>query len=340
MLACCLTLLPWSMSMAHAQGGLDRIHRRNGIDSGTITAIAALEVTISKGGVTSKIPSEEIRTITFAGEPADLNKARLATEGGKNREAHDILTSIDHQSIKREAIRQDYEFYSANCQARMAMSGQTDLEQATRQIVSFLSRHRTSYHMPAAIELHGDLLASANKPQAARKQYALLSKARSPIYKMRSALLVGRSYQIEGEHIQALAQFDQVLQAKATSEPGRQLHLAAQLGKAVSQAATGDAKSALEAVTQVISSAEPEDAQLQARAYNALGDCYKQSGNQKEALFAFLHVDLLYSKVSQEHAKALHELAQLWRELGHQSRARQATEQLTSQYPGSRWARE
>ena len=340
MLVCCLAILPWSLSEAHAQGSLDRIRRRNGADRGKITAITSQEVTISKGGVSTKVPSEEIHTITFAEEPADLNKARLATEEGKYREALDIFASIDHQSIEREAIRQDCEFFMATCQARLAMSGQADLEKATRQIVSFLSRHRTSYHLPAAIELHGDLLASAEKPEEARQQYALLSKARSPIYKMRSALLVGRSYQIEGEHGQALAQFDHVLQSKTPSDPGRQLHLAARLSKAVSQTATGDAKSAIEAVTQVISSADSEDAQLLALAYNALGDCYKQSGNQKGALFAFLHVDLLYSKASEPHAKALHELAQLWRALGHEPRARQATEQLTSQYPGSRWARQ
>jgi len=107
---------------------------------------------------------------------------------------------------------------------------------------------------------------------------------------------------------------------------------------AICQAATGDADAAIESVRQVIDQADPENAHLQGRAYNALGACYLNNGNKKAALYAFLHVDVLYGRVPELHAQALYELSQLWPVLGYESRGREARQKLNKQYPGSRWA--
>ena len=73
--ASCIALLGTS----HGYGqGIDRIKRRNGTDSGKITKITQLSVTMSRGGVEREIPVEEIVSVTFAGEPSDLRSARLA----------------------------------------------------------------------------------------------------------------------------------------------------------------------------------------------------------------------------------------------------------------------
>lgn len=338
--AAVVAILFANQSAARAQGSLDRILRRNGSDSGKITAITSQEVTISKGGVLNRIPSEEIRNIYFAGEPAGLNQARLAAGGGRFEEAARILGGIDRSEIKRDEVQQDIDFYNALCSAKLASSGQGDLAEAIRQVTNFLTRQRASYHVPAAIELLGNLLMDAGKYEEARKQFVKLGKARSPIYKMRSSLLVGRSLQEEEKHAAALVEFEKVLQSAATGPAAEGQKLEALLGKAVSQAATGAADEAVQAITQVIASAEPEDAKLHARAYNALGDCRLSQGNKKAALFAFLHVDLLYSKVPAQHAKALHELTDLWQSLGYKSRAREAQKKLKQRYPGSRWARQ
>ncbi len=336
-LAC--VMLTCTHPTANAQGSLDRIHRRNGSDRGKVTAITSQAVTLSKGGVETNIPSEEIRRIQFAGEPAELNQARLAAASGRYQEARIILASIDSDGVGRDGITQDIQFTSALCAAKLALSGQGNIEQATKQVAGFLTRHRTSYHLPATFELLGDLLAGAGRHDEARRQYALLGKARSPIYKIRSALLIGRSYQEENKHADALAQFDKVLQSTDKRPLAEDQRLEASLGKAVSQAATGAGAEAIAAINRVISTAEPEDVRLHAQAYNALGDCYRNSGKEKAALYAFLHTDLLYNKVPPLHAKALHELAQLWQAEGHPTRAREAQQKLEKQYPGSRWAK-
>ncbi len=108
----------------------------------------------------------------------------------------------------------------------------------------------------------------------------------------------------------------------------------------MSQAAAGQVKEATAAISDIIAKAPPEDAPLLARAYNALGDCYLQSKDPRGALFAFLHVDLLYSQEAESHAKALHELIPLWKNVGRDSRAQEAAEKLAEKYPGSRWAKQ
>ena len=61
-----------------------------------------------------------------------------------------------------------------------------------------------------------------------------------------------------------------------------------------------------------------------ARAYNVLGTAQRQAGRTKEALLAFLHVDILYSSVPHAHAEALANLADLWQQLHRSDRAQRA----------------
>lgn len=340
-----LLLLAGEVSGVRAQGNSDRIIRRNGSDRGEVTRISSQEVTLSKGGVTKRVPAEEIRSIRYAEEPAELNQVRLAVARNQYDEAKKILARINRAEITRDAIVQDLDYYDALCAARLALAGQADMDQAIHQVSGFFSHHRTSYHLPAAIELWGDLLVRAGKPDEARRQYEKLAKARSPIYKMRSAFLVGQWYQSQHKYDLAQVEFAKVLQqaadpAVANSSMAQEQKLAALLGKAICQAASGAAGPAIESVKQVIAQADPEDAHLQGRAYNALGECYLNSNNKKAALYAFLHVDLLYHKEPEMHAQALYELSRLWPVLGYESRGREARQKLNKQYPGSRWARQ
>ncbi len=64
----------------------------------------------------------------------------------------------------------------------------------------------------------------------------------------------------------------------------------------------------------MIKAAPAEDAATQAAAHNTLGDCLRAAGRPKEALYAYLHTDILFSKEKDEHAKALAQIAQLWRD--------------------------
>ena len=76
-------------------------------------------------------------------------------------------------------------------------------------------------------------------------------------------------------------------------------------------------------IEKIIQDADPQQRELHARAYNALGTCYEKAKQNKEALLAFLHVDVLYNTVPEAHAEALSHLVPLWHELGQDDRSRE-----------------
>jgi len=185
----------------------------------------------------------------------------------------------------------------------------------------------------------GDLLMAADKYAAAQRQYAELAKTPWPDYKLRAGVLLGRTLAAQGKHDQAIRQFDDVLASREDDAAANEQKLSATLGKAVSLAETNQLDNAVSLVEQMIADTDPEQKELQARAYNALGDSYQRAGRTKDALLAYLHVDVLYSSVPDAHAEALSHLATLWNQVGQAERARAARQTLEQQYRGSRWAK-
>ncbi len=333
-----LLLLATSPRQADAQG-LDRVRHRNGIETGKISKMTPLGLTLTKGGVDSKLAVEEIVSITFAGEPAGLSPARRDANAGRFTKAIEKLKKIDRGKVKRAEILQEMDFLTTYCQVQLALSGQGTLDQARKQVAGLLSKHSKSYHVPESIELLGDVLLASQDYQGARVQYTKLGKAPAPYFKARSAFLTGRSLHAEGKYQEAVDAYDRALKAATGNAVAESQKLEATLYRAVSQSALGDLSQSTETIKQIIEQAEANDTKLLAQAYNALGDCYLLADEKKAARLAYLHVDLLFSSSANEHAKALYELSQLWDALGQTTRARDAQERLQEKYPGSRWAK-
>ena len=70
------------------------------------------------------------------------------------------------------------------------------------------------------------------------------------------------------------------------------------------------------------------DKKLLGLAYNALGDCYRLNNRNKDALWPYLWVDVIYHHDRDEHRKAMEQLARLFEELGDKTRVRQYRERL------------
>ena len=326
-------------TVAVAQSSVDRIRRRTGVDTGQITDVSVLAVTISKSGVESKVPVEEIRGIYFAGEPAEFSTARSALDRDRCEDARAALDKVDRDQWDRPEVVQELDYLLMECQARLALTGEGDLAEAIRLAADFLAQHRSSYRVSSAIELLGDLYLANGQEDEARNQYAKLAKAPAPYFQARSAILLGRLWQQTGKHPEALAEFDRALAAAKGNPAAQPLELEATLHRAISRSATGEVEEAASVVKEIIAQADAEDAELLAAAYNALGDCYLQDGKQKAARDAFLHVDVLFSAAADQHARALYELSRLWNTLGQPQRAREAHQRLQDQYPASRWAK-
>jgi tetratricopeptide (TPR) repeat protein len=319
----------------------DRVKLARSSEGGEVSDMTPLEVTLNRGAPGSKkIAVNQIKSILFDGEPAELAQARVNVANGSYAKAQQLLEKIDASQLKRDFIKQDVEFFQAYAAAKLALGGEGEIVDVGRRLNTFVRSNPNNYHYLEASEIMGDLLMISGRFENAQKQYAELAKAPWPDYKMRAAVAIGRSLQAQNKHAEAIQQFDSAL--AITDDGGADAQnqkQAATLGKAVSLAETAKVDEAVGIIEKIIENSDPQQKDLQARAYNALGGCYEKGKKDKDALLAFLHVDVLYNTVPDAHAEALAHLVPLWKAVGQEERSREAREQLLQKYAGSRWAK-
>lgn len=324
-----------------AQGTSDRIRLVKGSETGEVTNMTPLEVTYERsfsGKQTAAV--NQIKSIIFSEEPAELAQARVHAGNGAYSKALQLLEKVDLGQVRREFIKQDIEFYQAYCAGKLALAGEGQIADAGRLINLFVRNYPNNYHFLEASELMGDMLMASGRYESAEKQYAELAKAPWPEYKMRAEVSLGRTLQAQNKHAEAIQKFDAALSQSGDGADSQNQKLSATLGKAISLAETGKVNDAVGSIQKVIQDADPQQKELHARAYNALGNCYEKAKQNKEALFAFLHVDVVYSNVPEAHAEALSHLVSLWKAVGQDERSREAREMLLQKYANSKWAKQ
>jgi tetratricopeptide (TPR) repeat protein len=319
----------------------DRVRLAKGSETGEVSTMTRFEVTLDKGAA-GKVPIavNEIKAIVFEGEPAELTQARVNTGNGAFAKAISLLEKISADQVKRDFIKQDIDFYKSYCASRLALSGEGEITDAGKQLNAFARSNPDNFHFLEASEMMGDLLMASGRFEFAEKQYAELGKAPWSSSKMRAAVSLGRSLQAQNKHPEAIQQFDAALGMSDDGVDSQNQKLSATLGKAVSLAETGKGEEAVKIIQKVIQDADPQQKELHARAYNALGNCYEKSKKTKDALFAFLRVDVVYSNVPEQHAEALAHLVTLWKAVGNEEQSREAREQLLQRHGNSKWAKQ
>jgi tetratricopeptide (TPR) repeat protein len=328
-------------SQASAQPATDRLRLTRGNDAGEVTDMSPLEVTVNSPTTGEhKVPVNTIKAILFHGEPSELSQARVSVGNGSYDKALVALKKVDSAELKRDFVKQEAEFFKAYCAAKSALAGSGEIGDAGRQFSNFVRAYPKNYHYLEAAEIMGDLLMAGARYEPAEKFYGELAKAPWPDYKMRAAVAMGRSLQAQKKHPEAIKQFEAALAIDDDSPDGQKQKLAATLGKAVSLAESGKEDEAVGTIEKIIQDADPTEKELQARAHNALGACYEKAGRNKDALFSYLYVDVVYNTVPDSHAEALARLATLWKAVGQEERSREARKMLQDKYAGSRWARE
>lgn len=344
MIRCCC--VAWSVAAAllmdgsaRAQG-IDYVRKKSGTVSGTVTEVGALKVVVRKRGrETVEVPVHEITGIAYAGEPRELAQARVHLSSRRYADALEELEAVDMDQLSRQEVKDDVRFYRALCRAKLALAGEGSMSDAGRALYEFVSNSKTSYHYLQACELLADLLAALGKYDRAVDFYEQLAQSPAAVHQMRSALRSGQMLRLQGKREAAVVKFDQVLAVSAKSSEQKHYHAEALLEKALCRADSGQLDQAIDEIQVVIARTPNEDYRILALAYNALGNCYEKDGRTKDALLAFLHVDLLYPSQSEAHAESLAHLAELWEAVGKDNRARQARNLLEERYPNSRWTR-
>jgi len=305
---------------------------------GQVTAMSPTEVTVTQGADTKKVPINQIAAITFEEDTNLVRRARESAEKGNYEDALRALENVKTDDIQRAEVQQDIEFYTALVSAKLALRGELEIPEAGKLMRAFVTTYPQNYHYLEACETVGDLFAALGQLSRAREYYERVGKAPFPEYKLRAAVSMGQVLLGEKKPEEAMKFFQHVLDANAEGEEAAGRRSVALLGKARCLAETGKVEEAIKIAEGVIAKADPEDFDVLGRAYLTLGVAQRKAGRAQNALYAFLHVDTMYSANRDVHAESLANLVQVFTELKNEGRAKEARAMLKDQYGDTRWA--
>jgi tetratricopeptide (TPR) repeat protein len=310
----------------------DRVKTTQRTLSGRVIEMSALEVTIEKSSARTSVAVNEIVSITWDGEPAMVSTARAAMAAGRYEDALESIQKVKTDELKRLEVLQEVEFLKALASARLALAGNGNVTEAGSLMAGFAQKYTQNYHYLEACEYVGDLLVAKGLPDRAEGFYERLAKVPWPAYKMKAGVKIGKAQLAQGKAEDALRSFQSVLDDPTQGASADRRRLAATLGKARCLAEADKHDEAIAMIDGVIAQADPEQVELLAETYNSLGLAHRQAGRTKDAILAFLHVDLLYFGAPAEHITALKNLVQLWNEVQKPERADKAGEILKERY--------
>src|SRR4051812_37197302 len=299
---------------------------------GTIQSESPSEVVVKLGATTINVPTGEIATIHYDGQPPSLTLAESRESANQLAEAADLYKKAAAEASGKPFIEQAAKFRQAQLVAEVALADPGRATEAVALLDAAVKAYPTSRHLVGALD-------SLARLQLQKGDYAAVEKtiaemARQPQSADRAAILRSKVFDKKGEHDKAIAEYDKMIQG---SPEGSVRRREAQLAKAESLVGLKKFADAETDVRAVIKATPPEDYQAQSAAYNTLGDCLRAAGKPKDALIAYLHTDLLYAKDKEQHPRALANLSKLWRERKRDARADEAWNRLKQDYPQSPW---
>ena len=301
---------------------------------GSVQSESPSGVVVTLGTNTTTVPIDLIVSIRYDGQSPSFQLGESREAADQLAEAADLFKKAATESAGRPFPVQAALFREAQVLAELATVEPDRLKEARSKLDHFIRTYPGGRHIAPAREALARLQIHTGDFAGAETTIAAL--ARMPKAGEKAAVLRTRVLARQGKHDQAIAALDQLI---GSSPKGSARQRAAMLAKAESLAATRKYKEAEELVRQVITASPPEDAASQAPAYNTLGDCLRAANRPKDALIAYLHTDLLYSKDKEEHPRALHSISLVFRQLKQDARADEFAQRLRQEYPRSAWNR-
>ena len=329
---------------AIGSAGADEILRRSEKPvRGTFSAMTPTEITVKPSvGAVIRVPVGEIVRVKFAGEPPRLDSGRNAEANGLLDRAMDIYTQSKESYTGANAnVKADLDYLIARVTAPVALSDPTKTDAAIRQLEAYQSANPQSFRLYESLYFLGRLYTAGNDGAKAREVFSKLAGAPLKLkdYRMAAKIAEGRLLLQERDVAGALAAFESVAGTNPSSPAEKSRLLEAMLGKATCLQRQNDYAAAISTLESVLKETPARETRVQAEAWLRKGDCFQEQKQIKEALLAYLHVDVLFAGEKTLHAEALYHLARLWGPAGHRNRADEAGVRLISDYPNSEWAK-
>ncbi len=301
--------------------------------NGKIILMTKERVSFEVGDRKVDVDANKIESISFDGEPGQMNSARASIKGSRVSEAFDTLSKIDAAKLPNNPyLKQDYEYLLAYCVGYLALTEGGDLAEAEKRLDQFLKANERHYHYYDAYQLYGDILVARSKPDEAEKAYAVLAKAPWPEYNLKAKVALGNAQVGDKNVAAARKNFQEVLDSKETTASAEAQKQLAQVGMARCLVAENKAAEGVKLLEEAAGKANPENVSLQAAIFAALGDAYEKSDKTGFAIVAYTSVDVLYPGARVDHIASLRALSDLWRKQGRIDRAEDVEKKLKDVY--------
>ena len=328
----CLIIALAMCSVAHAQKSKDFVWDDGKMIAGEIQSVSADGIAIKEKGSAKTIPVDRITKVRFGDEPSSLSRIRSDIEEGQVEQASKSLAKLKPEG--RDFVKQDIEFYKAMLVSRSALQGDGDLTKAGKVMKAFIRSNTNSIRYYEACEMMGDLAMNLGKFGPAASYYGRLAKSKARGVVARGNLLQGDALFLQENPSGALQMYQ--VSAKASDPTLKNL---AKIGVAKCQAAAGKHDAAIQQIEKIIADNSSEDAELFARANNALGYAFEKAGNSDASLESYLKTDLLFYRARPQHAEALYHLGKLWSVANKPAESGKARKKLKDYYGASLWAK-
>lgn len=321
----------------------DTIQRKSGGRrlSGEVTAVSKTEITVKpQSGEAVTIPANDIALITWDDAPPDLSVAISDENGGRLESALARLAKSQEAAKSGPAnVKTDIEFLIARVTARQALVDAAKRDEAITLLTAFQKAAADSFRYYEAVGYLGQVQLAKGDYAAARAAFDILAQSPWKDFKLAATISNARILSAEGKPDDAVKLYDEVI-ASAGNDPAEQARkYEAMVGRARGLATQSNFAEALASLEEVTNKGPADDSALQAEAYVLEGSCLQGLNRTKEAILAYLHVDVLFAKESAMHAESLYQLSRLWRLVQHDDRALDAQAKLVASYPNSEWAK-
>ena len=327
----------WSADIVFRKGAAARI-------GGEVKSQTKQELVVMSGPGNKKeerIPANEIDRVEWDGEPATMKLARSSEERGNLEDALAKYQEVAGQTDAGKAnLKSDLEFLIARVTAKQAKADPAKVDDAIQKLDAFRTAHASSFRYYDTLLLLGEM-------HLAKKDYAnaepifeqLVSEAPWDDYKMAAKIAKGRLLLRKDDVQGAQGLFQEVAAQPAKTDAEKARQYEARLGLATCLQRQGQFEKAAAELDRIIKEAPASDTKTMGEAYLRKGDNLLSAGQKKDALLAYLHVDVLFSGEKDLHAEALYHLATLWNEVAQPGRAADARAKLASDYPNSEWSK-
>jgi thioredoxin-like negative regulator of GroEL len=257
-----------------------------------------------------------------AAEKATKEADRKKELGAALTKYQDLLGNLTDAKVKRHL-----QFKIAKVMALQAEEEGSGVEAAVDKLRLFLQENRQCWQVTQCSELLARFQIKRKDWEGAQKTYEDLAATMdiSGEIKLEAELKAAQMMVRAKKFSNAQKKLDGLVKEVAPDSPQA---VRLQMSQAEIMSAEGKTDVAVKKLEGIL--AQATDPDLKALAYNTLGDCYQDARRNKDALYSYLWVDVIYHQNRQEHARAVYHLAKLFKELKDDKRAQQYREKLES----------